>query len=594
MKDDLLYQIGLLPSRPGVYLFKGKGGEILYIGKAKDLKKRVRSYFQGDGKDVKTSVMLSRVQEVDHIVTETEKEALILEDALIKEHKPRYNIKLRDDKRYPLLRLSVQERWPRLSIARKVKEDGAVYFGPFPSAQAVRETMRVLHKVFPLRSCSNSQFAHRSRPCLNYQMKRCLAPCCQEVDEGVYREMVEQVTRFLQGESSQVIEEMRRKMEEAAEGLRFEEAARLRDRIASLEKIVERQKVVTMGPVHQDVLSMVRHGGKIGIYVLNIRGGKLLGGQYFQLKDVGLPDEEVLSSFLRRFYQKGRYIPQEVVVPEELEDAPLLSVYLGTRIVSPRGDRRREELLRMAEENARERLSGAGGEGVLEELRSRFRLSQLPRRIEAFDISNIGGDMAVGSMVVFLDGSPAKDQYRRYQIKGVRGIDDYAMIYEVLRRRMERAQEEGEMPDLLLIDGGKGHLKVALKVLEELGIEGVDCLSIAKKRDQAEEDRIFIPRGKDPIVLKDRRPSSLLLKRIRDEAHRFAISYHRRLRRREVTRSLLDDIPGIGPERKRALLRNFGDLEGVMGASVEELAGVPGIGPKTAEMIYQYLHGGAR
>ena len=594
MRENVLYQIGLLPSKPGVYLFKGKGGEILYIGKAKDLKKRVRSYFQGDGKDVKTSVMLLRVQEVDHIVTETEKEALILEDALIKEHKPRYNIKLRDDKRYPLLRLSVQERWPRLSIARKVKEDGAIYFGPFPSAQAVRETVRVLHKVFPLRSCSNSQFSHRSRPCLNYQMKRCLAPCCQKVDEGVYREMVEQITRFLQGESDQVIEEMRKKMEEAAEELRFEEAARLRDRIASLSKIVERQKVVTMGTANQDVLSMVRHGGKIGLYVLNIRGGKLLGGQYFQLRDVGLPDEEVISSFLRRFYQKGRYIPQEVVVPEELEDASLLSAYLGTRIVSPKGERRREELLRMAEENARERLLGAGGEGVLEELRSRFRLNQLPRRIEAFDISNIGGEMAVGSMVVFLDGSPAKDQYRRYRIKGVKGIDDYAMIYEILRRRMERAQKEGEMPDLLLIDGGKGHLKVALKVLEELRIKGVDCLSIAKKREQAEEDRIFIPQGKDPIVLKDRRPSSLLLKRIRDEAHRFAISYHRRLRRKEVTRSLLDDIPGIGPQKKRALLRRFGDLEGVMGASVEELAGVPGIGAKTAEMIYQYLHGGAR
>ena len=312
-----------LPEKPGVYLFKDSKGEIIYIGKAKDLRKRVRSYLHGQ-KDLKTSVMLSKVAEVDHMVTETEKEALILEDALVKEHKPRYNIKLRDDKNYPLLRLSVQDRYPRLTLVRRVKADGALYFGPFPSAQSVRETMRLIHWVFPLRRCSDSQFTHRSRPCLNFQMRRCLATCCRRVPEERYRAIVDQVRQFLEGEGEKVLKGLEEQMRKEAEALNFEEAARLRDRITALRKVLERQRVVSLDLADRDVIAMLRHRGKVGVYVLSIRGGKLLGGRFFDFKDVGLPDQEVLSSFLSRYYSRGRYVPPEVVVPFELEDASLI------------------------------------------------------------------------------------------------------------------------------------------------------------------------------------------------------------------------------------------------------------------------------
>jgi len=580
-------QVEGLPEKPGVYLFKDSKGEIIYIGKAKDLRKRVRSYLHGQ-KDLKTSVMLSKVAEVDHMVTETEKEALILEDALVKEHKPRYNIKLRDDKNYPLLRLSVQDRYPRLTLVRRVKADGALYFGPFPSAQSVRETMRLIHWVFPLRRCSDSQFSHRSRPCLNFQMRRCLAPCCRRVPEERYRAIVDQVRQFLEGEGEKVLKGLEEQMRKEAEALNFEEAARLRDRITALRKVLERQRVVSLDLADRDVIAMLRHRGKVGVYVLSIRGGKLLGGRFFDFKDVGLPDQEVLSSFLSRYYSRGRYVPPEVVVPFELEDASLIEASLGVKVNTPR-DERQGDMLKMALENARGKFMGEGKD-VLEELKGRFHLRQVPRRIEAFDISNLGGEVAVGSMVVFLDGEPARDQYRRFRIKGVRGIDDYAMTYEVLKRRLQRGSEEGVLPQLLLIDGGKGQLRIALEVLKELGIEDVDCLSIAKQRPPAaEEDRLFLPRAKDPLPLKDRKPSTLLLKRIRDEAHRFALSYHRRLRDKERLASVLDRIPGIGEAKKLALLRHFGGVKGLREASEEELTRVPGIGPRLAACIRRHL-----
>ncbi len=579
----MLEKVEALPSRPGVYLFKDQKGEILYIGKAKDLRKRVRSYFHGP-KDTKTSRMLSKVSEIDHIVTENEKEALILEDALIKEHKPRYNIKLRDDKNYPLLRLDPKEPFPRLTVVRRPKDDGALYFGPFPSAQSLKETLKVLNRVFPLRKCSNSQFSHRSRPCINYQMGRCLGPCCNEVDVELYRGLVEQVKRFLEGEGEEVVRELERRMYQEAEALRFEEAAALRDRVIALRKVLERQKIVSMDRANKDVVAMQRDGSRVRFFLLSVRGGKLLSGRSFEFRDAGLPEQEILSEFLSRYYGRTKVVP-EVVIPFELEDLSLLEG-LGLEIHPPR-DPRERELLRMAFENLEVR-SGGDKASLLEELRRRFRLQRYPRRIEAFDISNIGGQRAVGSMVVFVEGEPYKDGYRRFRIRGVEGIDDYGMLEEVLRRRLQRAKEEGVYPDLMLIDGGKGHLKVALRVLGEMGLQGIDCLSVAKDRE-GQQDRVYLPGARDPVPLKEGRGWSLLLRAIRDEAHRFAISYHRRLRRKEALRESLR-IPGVGEKRMRVLLERLGGPEGLKKAQMEDLLGVPGFGPKLAQKVYQYLH----
>ena len=594
---NLSAQADTLPQTPGVYLFKDSAGGILYVGKAKDLRKRVRTYFQGREQDAKISIMLSRVAEVDHIATRTEKEAFILEDALIKEHRPRYNVKLRDDKRYPCLRLSVQDRFPRLSVVRKTRQDGSLYFGPFPSSTSMRETLRAIHKVFPLRACSPSQFTHRSRPCLNYQMKRCLAPCCRDVSEEEYGRIVDQVRLFLEGKSDRLAEELRRRMNEEVQALHFEEAARIRDRLAALERITEGQKVVSQGRSHRDAVALWRESGKVGIQVLFVRGGRLLGGRYFTMRDSGLPDQEFISSFLQQFYAEGKFIPQEIVVPMPLEDAALLEEILAeqgdkkVRIKHPRKGSTGYALLQMALENARGKLiGGLQGEDIVQEMKERFHLAQSPHRIEGFDISNLGGGLAVGSMVAFEDGEPVRDRYRRYRIKTVEGIDDYAMIYEILLRRLRRAKDEKDLPDLILIDGGKGQLNIALEVLKELRIEGVDALSLAKKREPGEEEKVFLPHRKDPITLRGASSSSQLLQRVRDEAHRFAITYHKRLRDKEMVSSTLDGIPGIGKNRKRALLERFGGLEGVRQASMDELAEVPGMNSALAQTVWEHLH----
>jgi excinuclease ABC subunit C len=598
MKEaDLQTHVDALPHTPGVYLFKDGGGGVLYVGKAKDLHKRVRSYFQGKGQDMKTSVMLSRVAGVDHIATHTEKEALILEDTLIKEHHPRYNIQLRDDKRYPLLRLSVGERFPRLSVVRRTREDGALYFGPFPSATSMRETLRVIHKAFPLRRCSATQFAHRSRPCLNFQMNRCLGPCCNEVSEEEYGRIVDQVRLFLEGKSDLLIEELHSRMDQEAKDLQFEEAARTRNRLAALERIIEGQRVIVHDDSHRDALGLARGGGKASIQVLFVRGGRLLGGRGFTIKDSGLPDQEVISAFLHQFYREGQFIPPEILVPLSLDDTVLLEEVLGERrkkrirIRHPRKGKVGYDLLGMAQENAEAKLLGQlQGEDALQELKERFSLGQVPARIEGFDISNLGGGLAVGSMVVFEEGEPAKARYRRYRIKTVEGSDDYAMTYEVLLRRMRRGKEEGNLPDMVLIDGGKGQLNVALEVLKELDIAGIDVLSLAKKRKPEEAEKVFLPNRKDPIPLRSSSPASLLLQRVRDEAHRFAIAYHRRLRGKEGLISVLDQIAGIGEGRKRALLEHLGGLEGVFTASPEELEKVPGMNSALARQVWEQLH----
>jgi excinuclease ABC subunit C len=598
MKEAVLQQQAeALPQSPGVYLFKDPKGVIIYVGKAKDLRKRVRTYFRGRKQDMKTSIMLSTVAQVDYMATQTEKEALILEDTLIKEHHPRYNIQLRDDKRYPLLRLSIQECFPRLSVVRRTREDGALYFGPFPAATSMRETLRVIHKAFPLRRCNATQFAHRSRPCLNFQMNRCLAPCCQEVSEEEYKRIVEEVRLFLEGKSDYLADELRSRMEKEAAALRFEEAARTRDRLAALERVIEGQKVVSQEISHRDTVGIARQGRKIGIQVLFIRGGRLLGGKFFIIKDAGLPDQEVLSTFLHQFYKQGQFIPNEILVPVSLEDASILEevwweqTKRKVKIRSSRKGSSGYDLIRMAQENAEGKLLGLlKGEDALQEMKQRFSLNGIPARIEGFDISNLGGGLAVGSLVVFEDGEPAKSHFRRYRIKTVEGMDDYAMLYEVLMRRMRRGKEEDDLPNLIIIDGGKGQLNVALEVLKEFEIKGVDALSIAKKRKPEEEEKVFLPNKKEGIPLRGSSPSSLLLQRVRDEAHRFAIAYHTRLRVKAALSSVLDEIAGIGAERRRSLLKHLGGWEEIMKATAEELAQAPGINMALAQQVWEELH----
>lgn len=584
MKLDLIEKVNSLPSRPGVYLFKDEKGEILYIGKAKDLRKRVRSYFLG-AKDTKTSLMLSKVVDVEHIVTHNEKEALILEDALVKQHKPRYNIKLKDDKNYPFLRLSLDDKFPTLEVVRRPKQDGALYFGPFPSSQSLKETLKVVGRIFPLRKCKGDRFGLRSRPCINYQMGRCLGPCCLPVDETQYREIVEQVRRFFEGEGEALVVELERKMYEEAQALRFEEASVLRDKVFALRRVLERQKVLSLDRRDRDVIALERDQEKVRVFVLSVRGGKLLSGRPFEFKEVGLPEEEVLSSFISRYYGTIKVVP-EVIVPWELEDATLWEA-MGVDVHPPRDDQEKG-LLAMAYENLRSGLL-KDKEAVLLELKRKLRLGKTPFRIEAFDLSNLGGEEAVGSMVVFLNGEPFKAGYRRFKIREVKGIDDYSMLEEVLRRRMARAKQEELYPDLLVIDGGRGHLKVALRVLKEEGISSVDCIAVAKARQGEKEDKVYLPNVRDPIPLKEGRAWAQLIRAIRDEAHRFALSYHRKLREKEAFEDPLERIPGVGEKRKRLLLERFGGLEGLKKASLEEIKRVPGIGDRLAGQIHRYL-----
>lgn len=584
MRLELIEKVNSLPSRPGVYFFKDEKGEILYIGKAKDLKKRVRSYFLGV-KDTKTSVMLSKVVDVEHIVTHTEKEALILEDALVKQHKPRYNIKLKDDKNYPFVRLSLEEKFPALEVVRRPKQDSALYLGPFPSSQSLKETLKVIGRVFPLRKCKGDRFGFRSRPCINYQMGRCLGPCCLPVDEAQYREIVEQVRRFFEGEGEALVRELERKMHEEAQALRFEEASVLRDRVFALRRVLERQKVLSLDRRDRDVIALERDQEKVRVFVLSVRGGKLLSGRTFEFKEVGLPEEEVLSSFISRYYGTVKVVP-EVIIPWELEDATFWEA-VGIDVHPPRDDKERG-LLAMAYENLRSGLL-RDKEAVLLELKRRLRLGKTPLRIEAFDLSNLGGREAVGSMVVFLNGEPLKAGYRRFKIREVKEVDDYSMLEEVLKRRFTRAKQEEVYPDLLVVDGGRGHLKVALKVLREEGINNVDCIAIAKAREGEKEDKVYLPNVRDPIPLKEGRTWAQLIRAIRDEAHRFALSYHRKLREKEAFEDPLVRIPGVGEKRKRLLLERFGGLEGLKRASLEEIKAVPGIGDRLAEQIYSYL-----
>ncbi len=599
--NPLKEKVRSLPELPGVYIMKDEKAHVLYVGKAKSLKKRVGSYFlKTAGQSTKTASLVSHISDIDYIVTSSEVEALILENNLIKRYRPRYNVILRDDKNYPYLRLSVEE-YPRLTVVRGVKKDRAHYFGPYTSATSMRETLRLIRRVFPIRACSDEAFRGRKRPCLNYQIGRCVAPCVELVSREEYGELVNDIKRFLEGKNKELIRSLEGKMKEASERLDFELAARFRDRISAVRKVLERQVVFSGRLVDEDYISIARRGSEAQVVIIFVRGGSVIGSKSFPFPKSGdTPDPSLLATFISQFYGSEKFIPEDVVVPMEIEEKDIIEKWLTERkgrlvkIVRPvRGEKVKvlEMALRNAELSLKDRLGlEEKGSKILDGLKETLHLKNVPERIEAFDISNIGGKEAVASMVVFEKGRPKKSDYRHFRIKTVEGANDYGMMAEVLLRHYSRLVSEGEkLPELIMVDGGKGQLNVALSVAKELNLEGPDIISLAKERGEA-TDRVFIPNVKDAIWIPGDSPMLHLLQHIRDESHRFAITHHKKLRGKKLKKTELLDIEGIGEAKAKALLKNIGSLDKVKEADVEGLSKVPGITKKDAKTVYRFYH----
>lgn len=572
----------------GVYVFKDAQGRILYVGKAKRLRARLRSYLQLDHLTPKIRHMVSQAAKVEWMETASELEAFILESNLIKAHKPPYNVMLKDDKRYPYLRLALSDPYPYLELVRRPRDDGSLYYGPYVPAWAVRETMGLLTKIFPLRQC-RGPLKKRTRPCINFQMGRCLGPCAHPIDQGEYNSLVEGVRRILEGKGQEVLKELSTRMESLSKDLRFEEAARVRDQIFALKRVMERQRVLLTQEMDLDFIVWREEGDRIYLFLLVVRKGMLLGERGFVLEA-----QEGMEAFFREYYRRKEIPPKVALVPSHPAKAVLQAwlTHLGgkrVRITQGRGEER--VLLSLAREKlegyiveARDRFRAT--QGLLEDLTRLLRLSQVPHRIEVYDISNLMGREAVGAMVTFLDGEPAGEEYRYFNIRTVKGIDDYAMMGEVLARRLDH--REWELPQLMVVDGGRGHLEVALKVLKEKGVEGVEVRAMAKERGEVFE-RVYLPGKREPLTLEPSSSVTHLLQRMRDEAHRFGISHHRRLRRKNRLSSLLEEIPGVGPKRRERLLEAFGSIEAVAKASTEEISSLKGITPSMAKRIKAFL-----
>ena len=602
-----------MPARPGVYLMRDKSGKVIYVGKAKDLRARVRAYFSNADERSQIQFLVRRVEDIEALVTASDKEALILENNLIKQYKPRYNIRLKDDKSYISIKVTTAHPWPRIFTTRKIVKDGSRYFGPYSSAVAARETIDIIEKHFLLRNCTDHNFRNRSRPCLQYQIKRCMAPCVLPVSEELYREQVHQAMLFIDGKCQELVSELKQRMREKSDALEFEAAARIRDQIQAVEKTLEKQRMVSHWGADQDIFGLYREGGFIEVQVLLVRQGKLTDSHSYSLEDLEFPDEEIVASVLTQFYQGQRFTPDEILLPVELEDRTAREEYLSehkgrkVEILCPqRGDKR--HLVQMAEENAAQSFAERhdqekAREKMLRELQEHLRLKRYPQRIECFDISTIHGAHAVGSMVTFINGEPDKNLYRHFRIKTIdasSGGDDFGMMLEMLKRRFARGKEEADLPDLIVVDGGKGQLGMALTAMEELGITEVDAVGLAKMRVQAAarsaeiertEERVFLPGQSNPVVLRRNSNALFLLQRVRDEAHRFAITYHRRLRAKQTLYSALDRIPGVGGARKRALLRAFGSVKRIEAATLDELLKVPSVNERVAQEILEALHG---
>lgn len=602
-KESLQDTIKHFPNNPGVYLMKDRRGSILYIGKAKVLSDRVGSYFQKSATlTPKTQSMVNQVFHVEYIVTQSELEALILENNLIKKHRPRYNVVLRDDKNYPYLRLPIQDAFPRLEVVRRIQNDGALYFGPFVPTNALRETLKVIHKTFPLATCEIEIDGKAPRACIEFEIKRCLAPCTGNQSQTDYFKIVHQVRLFLEGKNKELLKSLKKKMVQEAQLLHFEEAARLRDRVAKIERILEKQRITSVHQSNLDVIALAREGSAADLQIFFVRGGLLIGRKDFFWEDVGeMKDQEIFRTAISQFYLGDRLIPEKIIFPTPLEEAPLMTEWLTSQRKGPLrlvwAQRGKDlELVRLVQENAsvalREKLRGLKkGIKESETLQKLLGLRVIPNRIEGFDISNLMGGDSVGSMVVWKGGSERPKEYRHFRIKSVKGSNDFAMLQEVLHRHYLKVITEGkEKPDLIIIDGGKGQLNAGCEILETLSLQGIEVLGLAKAKGEKEE-RVFLPGQPEAIPMPPDSPATHLLQRIRDEAHRFAITYHRKLRKKTGFASSLDFISGVGPVRKRLLLKYFGSLERMREAPLEELQKVPGISPNLAEQVFSELHG---
>ena len=605
-----------LPNKPGCYQMKNANGEIIYVGKAINLRNRVRSYFQdGRDQDVKTRQMVRHITDIEWIIVGSELEALILEMNLIKKHRPHYNIRLKDDKRYPYIKVHWADPFPKVTVTRQMVDDGSRYYGPYTSVWAVHQTLDLLRRIFPYLTCDRVITGKDPRPCLYYDIKLCSGPCIGAIDQQGYRQILADLSQFLEGRTGPIVDRLHQEMDKAAEELRYEQAATIRDQIQAIDKVVEKQKVITSEQMDSDVIAMARADGEACVQIFFIRAGKLIGREYFILE--GTEDEadnHVIGEFVKQFYSEAAVVPPQVFLPNEVEEAQIIKQWLNTRrggqkveLVVPH-EGTPEELVEMAFENASETLRALRTQWeadtnrqteALAELQQALQLASPPNRIECYDISNTQGTAAVGSMVVFQQGVPSKNLYRRYNIKSVSGPDDFASMEEVLTRRFKRWQAAqqvsapGEkpdpsfsfLPDLLIVDGGKGQLGRAVKVLEEFGLTGrVPVTGLAKQQEE-----LFLPGRGESLLLPRHSQGLYLLQRIRDEAHRFAITAHRNRRTKAGLASHLETVPGIGPARRKALLTQFGSIQGIQEASLEELERVPGITEEIAQSIKSQL-----
>jgi excinuclease ABC subunit C len=592
-----------LPGRPGVYRMLDSDGQILYVGKARNLKSRVSSYFQPSNVQPKVQALIAKTVNMEVTITNSDTEALLLEYNLIKKHRPRFNVVLRDDKSFPYLHLETQHEFPRLNFYRGSRKEPGKYFGPYPSAGAVRDTLQQLQKLFRIRNCDDTYFANRSRPCLQYQIQRCTAPCVGLVSKEHYARDVSAAIKVLEGRNDEVGEELGRRMDAAAERLDFEEAAQLRDQLAKL-KVIQAQQIVTAGADHDaDVIAIAAANGEYCVALMFVRAGRSLGSTTFFPKAPFAEMPEVLAAFVMQYYLE-RDAPAEIIVEQEFDEMQLLEATLTQRLAhkvrictSVRGIRAR--WLEMMRNNAEQalnmrRLARAGIESSLEDLREAFDLEEAPNRLECFDISHTGGTDTVASCVVFGVEGPLKSDYRRFNISGIQPGDDYAAMYQALTRRYKRVRD-GEIvkPDVLLIDGGKGQLAEAAKVLEELGIGGITLIGVAKGADRrAGQEQLFLLGQDTPTILPPDSRALHLIQRVRDEAHRFAIAGHRKKRAKRHSQSILETIPGLGPVKRRELLKQFGGLQGILRAGIDDFIQIRGLGRELAQVIYEHLHPG--
>ena len=609
--------LATLPDKPGCYLMKDADGTIIYVGKAINLKNRVRSYFQQSSDHTyKTRQMVRKIRDIEWIVVASELEALILEMNLIKEHRPFYNVRLKDDKRYPYIKVHWADPFPKLSVTRNMVNDGSRYFGPYTSVWAVHQTLDILRKIFPYLTCAREITGNDERACLYYDIKLCSAPCIGAVNQEEFRQMIDDLCRFLEGRTDPIMNRLKEAMTQASENLDYEKAAVYRDQIQAIDRVVERQKIISDERQDSDVIAMARSKGEACVQVFFIRSGKLIGREYFILEGTEAEENsEILEEFVKQFYSQAAYVPNKVMLPQEVEEARIIKEWLNTRrggekvqlTVPKRGQGK--ELIQMAAENARETLKSLEirwkadkdrQHQALGEIQAVLGMAEIPNRIECYDISNTQGTSSVGSMVVFEQGVPAKKNYRRFNIKTVNQPDDFASMREVLKRRLSRYVTEQQqkdqpgykpdlafsiLPDLLIVDGGKGQLRQAIEILEEFGLQGEFTIAGLAKQ----EEELFLPGKSDSVRLDDHSQGFYLVQRIRDEAHRFAITAHRNQRGKIGLASRLDVIPGVGPARRKELINRFGSIDGILAASVEEISQIKGISKEMAQAIKAQL-----